>query len=365
MEQPEEIQLVSLDNLHLDKENPRLPSFVNNQNEQQILDYIAGSTSIEELVSAIAENNYFSGEPLVVIPHPDPGKAGAFIVVEGNRRLTALRLLQDPRKWSTPSAKIIDIFKNAKYRPTTVPVVVKKTRDEVLPYLGYRHITGIKEWGSLAKARYMEQLFNRTASQNDVKEQYREVAGTIGSRRDHIKRNLEALAVYNIIEKNNFFGIDGLDEESIKFAVLSTALANPRIGKFIGLDEDSVNADRLNTDHIKEITEWLFKRDEKGKTKVGESRNIPQLAAVVDNPNSLEALRGGASLNIAYQKTADINEDFISALYRAEEAIRNVVALVASIEYSEQAFDIVKNIRANVSLVQRELSAKLLDEDVD
>ncbi|MEA1303469.1 chromosome partitioning protein ParB, partial [Salmonella enterica] len=64
---------------------------------------------------------------------------------------------------------------------------------------------------------------------------YYEVARAIGSRRDHIKRNLDALAVYEIIKKNDFYGIEKLDEETIKFSVLSTALADERLGQFVGV----------------------------------------------------------------------------------------------------------------------------------
>lgn len=39
------------------------------------------------------------------------------------------------------------------------------------------------------------------------------------------------------MESNNFYDIDGLDEESIKFSILSTALADEKIGLFVGVSE--------------------------------------------------------------------------------------------------------------------------------
>lgn len=94
-----------------------------------------------------------------------------------------------------------------------LPVVVRATRQEVLPYLGFRHITGVKQWEPLAKARYLKQLFDMTNTTAVPGDRYAEVANAIGSRRDHVKRNLDALAVYEVIEQQDFFEIDELGEE--------------------------------------------------------------------------------------------------------------------------------------------------------
>ncbi|EHX55868.1 uknown domain protein [Escherichia coli DEC13C] len=37
--------------------------------------------------------------------------------------------------------------------------------------------------------------------------------------------------MYEIIKENDFYGIEKLDEETIKFSVLSTALADERLGQ--------------------------------------------------------------------------------------------------------------------------------------
>ena len=60
-----EILYVPLDDLELDTENPRLPEGVS-RDQLGMINYIATSTSIEDLMSAIAENGFFPGEPLIV-----------------------------------------------------------------------------------------------------------------------------------------------------------------------------------------------------------------------------------------------------------------------------------------------------------
>ncbi|CAG0983680.1 hypothetical protein MTYP_01901 [Methylophilaceae bacterium] len=361
-----EITQLDLDELLLDEENPRLLESTA-RDQQSMLDYIAASTSIEELMGAIANNDYFAGEPIIVVPHETI--EGKFVVVEGNRRLTALRLLQDPEACSNPGNKIREIANQAKYKPTRIPVVKKATRALVLPYLGFRHITGIKQWEPLAKARYIKQIFDLTDPANEPRDRYYEVAKVIGSRRDHIKRSLDALAVYRKIENENFYDIENLDEESIKFSILSTALADDRIGFFVGMSRKDGTGNFISNDPIvfpecllnepvSELTHWLYEKI-KGKTKVGESRNLRMLAAVVSDEKALAAFRSDSPLKIAFEMTSDITQDFMALLYQADSLVTEAASMVATIDYSSEAQTVSKRIFENIRLIGREMVEKL------
>lgn len=149
------IRTISINMIQLDEHNPRLPTTLGRSQKDMTL-YIARNTSITELMTAIAENDYFPGEPIIVVPD----KTGGYTVVEGNRRLTALRLLKDPSLYPR-NARVREISENAKYRPDTVPCVIFDRREDVVNYLGYRHISGVKQWEPLAKARYIGQYLGR------------------------------------------------------------------------------------------------------------------------------------------------------------------------------------------------------------
>lgn len=367
----DEIKNRTLDDLLLDPENPRLPESVA-RDQQAMLDYIAETTAIEELMEAIAENDFFLGEPIIVVPAQD--QKGKYIVVEGNRRLTAVKLLNDPSICSSPGVRMRAISGEAKHRPTEIPVVERNTRSEVLPYLGFRHITGIKQWEPLAKARYIEQLFALTNSKLQAKIRYADVARAIGSRRDHIKRNLDALAVYKVIEDADFYEIDKLNDQSIKFAVLSTAIADERIGYFVGTHSQDADGEYISTDPIvnpsslskkciSELTHWLYERDKKGKTRVGESRNLRAFSAVVSNPKSLAAFRAGSPLNVAYQLTSDLTADFIDLLFLAEGALTEASGMVATVQYEDDAYQVARRILENIKMIGRELKEKNRQEE--
>lgn len=358
-----------VEDLLLDPENPRLPETLS-RDQQSMIDYIATTTSIEDLMGAIAENGYFEGEPLIVVPDNN----GKFLVVEGNRRLTAINLLIDPSRCSTPSGRMKDLSNGIQNPITDVPVVIKQTRREVLPYLGFRHITGVKPWEPLAKARYIRQLYELADPSLTPKEKYFEIGRAIGSRSDHIKRNLDALAVYEEIKRNDFYGIEELDEESIKFSILSTALADERIGYFAGISERDQAGNptplfpiddnsSLKRDNIKSLTEWLYKQDGKGRTRVGESRNLRELAAVLDSSRALQAFCNGSSLKNAYLLTSDSTKEFLELLFTSDTALTEAAGMVASVNYDEEALHVSRKMYQTIRLIGKTIKEKAATDD--
>lgn len=67
----------------------------------------------------------------------------------------------------------------------------------------------------------------------------------------------------------------------------------------------------LKKQPIRELIQWLFERDLIGRTRVGESRNLRLLAAVIANPKALAAFRNNSALKIAYQMTYDSTPGFV------------------------------------------------------
>lgn len=89
-----EKNIVNIEKLHFDQLNPRLPKRLQGvSDEAMIIDYMLKNGNILELMKSIAEMGYSEAEPLLVVKDGD-----AYIVVEGNRRLTALKLLNNEKK---------------------------------------------------------------------------------------------------------------------------------------------------------------------------------------------------------------------------------------------------------------------------
>ena len=74
--------------LDFDPQNPRFPAEVAGGPVEQLIERFVRDERLQEIIASIADHGYFAGEPLLVVPHGD-----RYHVIEGNRRLAALKLL--------------------------------------------------------------------------------------------------------------------------------------------------------------------------------------------------------------------------------------------------------------------------------
>ena len=346
---------LNIKRLEFDKENPRLPKTVAPK-DSEIIKYLASKTGIADLMTSIGVNDFFPGEAIVVTPSQDD----KYTVLEGNRRLAALRLLQNPEEAGNIRS-ITRAAEEAKYKPTKIPVHVVESRDDALQYLGFRHISGVQRWDPLAKARYLKLLFEQLSGEPE--QRCIEVAREIGSKRDAVRRNLDALAAYEAIEKSDFFRIEDLDEGSFQFGVFYTAIGDLEIASFVGVREDGestypiVRPESLKKKPLKELTEWMFKKDIHGSTILGESRNIGKLSAVVANSNALEKLRQGVSLDSAFSATVDNRKVFLGDITRATEHLKLANSNLHSVSSNDQeAVEIVREAMEVLDIAIRHLN---------
>ena len=87
-------QLISISKLHLDSNNPRHDPL---KNDVEVIAQLCNTELVSELASDISRRGLLNPlEVLGVIPYE--GLPGHYIAVEGNRRVCALILLNDPVK---------------------------------------------------------------------------------------------------------------------------------------------------------------------------------------------------------------------------------------------------------------------------
>lgn len=340
-----DIDFIEVDRLLLDEENPRLPQDLKPRSQEKMIGYIASKGAIEDLMSSIGKNGFFVGEALVAYRN-NRDKPGQLRVIEGNRRLTAVKLILKPELYpNRPSIAELAASAKNKARLATLPVVIFDTRAEVLPYLGSRHIVGVRQWEPLAKARYMRQLFESIHKTGQApKDSYRAVAEQIGSykRTDYIKSNLDGLAVYDLMEEKDFFQIKGLAEETVDFGTLYTALGYDSIAAYVGAakyNSRTESYDRLEpiktpsvlkVDRVRRLAQWLYEENEDGETTVGESRRLPMLAKVLASEEARKELESGATLDIAYSFTEGVNDDLMGHLQNAKKYLRQANGIAPS-----------------------------------
>jgi hypothetical protein len=315
------IQSISVQNLHLDPGNPRLPTAYRNSNEATVINWMLMDASLLELIGSIAQNGFFTGEPLLVIPKD--GEAGHYTVVEGNRRLASVKLLHSPEiadsRRETLHELIAEMQSAGIQIPESLPVIEYSSEAEVQQYLGFRHVTGIKSWGALAKARYLRKLYTLIGSNVSERDKYRQLAKAIGSRMDYVRNIVTSYRLFEIIEEENFYRIPQLSDENFEFSLLNdAALRYSGTKEFLRIDtklDDPLQY--LNHVNLRDLVFWLYERNTENRTRVGESRNISVLNAVVQVPEALEAFKNGKSLEEAVLLTSIPNDIIKNSIERA------------------------------------------------
>lgn len=348
------IKMIDTALLSFDPENPRFYRLNDASSVEAVLDEMLDDESVQDLMLSIGSKGYFGGEPLLVTPTG----GGRFTVVEGNRRLAATKLLNG--QLSPParrSASILLLRSGVSTAPpVSLPCLEYPHRKDVLRYLGYRHITGVKQWDSLSKAMYLLQLRNEFHSSLERSQQLKALADDIGSRPDYVAQLLTALGLYTEAKNTRppFFGLP-VRIDDVEFSYITTALGYRNIAEWLGLEsKGDFEMAGLKRDELKLAFGWMFAKDPVGRTVVGESRRLSMLADVVVSEQAVAKLRETSNLDEAYLYTGGPEAALSTALTQAIEKVRVVWDMIGSptqpptndhLQASEHLFERTREIR--------------------
>lgn len=358
------IDFINLKNIKLDEKNPRLPSSFRKKKitKGDIVNWMLNDASIIELMLAIGQSGFFIGESLLVIP--DDKEKDKYVVIEGNRRLTSVLLLNHPELATIQKIKIDKVLNETTERPHEIPCIVFKTREDINKYLGYRHITGVKSWGILPKARYLNGLAQEL-SDSDFTVKCRKLAKTIGSRSDYVKSLLVAYDLYLKIEDEGFFKIRDLDETSLHFNYLSDSLSRENIRYFIDVDMKANDpAANVNMINLELLTKWFFEKNENGRSRVlGDSKHLGMLDKVLSDAVAFEYFSTGeGSITDAYNLVSVNADSFnleidlsLAGLKRANNIIHNVDQHHEAVKTKlKEIFTLAKNMKVIIDSMAEE-----------
>ena len=322
-----------MDELKLDPQNPRIPKSLRDSNpsEVDLINYMLLDASLIELMLAIGQNGYFPGEQLLVVKDNEDGK---YKVVEGNRRLSAVKLLSYPELAEVQKTRIQKVLEETTERPLEIPCLVFDDEQDIHKYLGFKHITGIKEWRLLEKSRYLHGLRESLFGGMNLMRASREIAKMIGSRADYVRRVLVGYEVYKQIEDAGFYKIRDLNDTSFYFNYIVDSLNKNNIRSFIGVDFDSDNpVESLSQTNLSKWTHWLFEKNDQNKTRlIGNSSDLSDLNAILGNENALKAFdEKGYSLERAKELTGELDEVFRNHVLNSLQSLEKADSLVVKV----------------------------------
>ena len=343
-----------LSELVLDPLNPRL-ALDARLGDDAILSRMYVDEALEELAASFARNGYFWEEPLVVVP--GEGKYdGKFVVVEGNRRLAALKLLTNATlRKKLKVTSFPDLTEQRLQELKEVPTVTYSSREEILPYLGFRHITGVKKWEPLAKARYIASLVHEGTPIDQIEQ-------SIGDEAHTVRKLYQTYVVYNQVLNDL-----GLDTKEIRsnFSLLEVALGQQPIKEFLkmarelprGVTTKVVPDGQLP--QLREVISWIYGDTSSGELRViSDSRQISKrLAPVIGNEQALEYLRSTRDLEGAYDRSGGERYYYLKQIMAASRSVERAVSLASLYKGDAEVVSQVERLKTLVDALAREARA--------
>lgn len=316
------------DQLLLDPANPRLPEDIDARSQEDLLFALARDYSLLDLGRSIAENGYFEEEPLAAVPRADGSPL--YVVVEGNRRLASLKLLTDKsmrdairRRLGNPM-KEWDVLAGIAPDVNDIPVVLYGDRDDLLTFMGYRHITGVQQWDPLAKARFVSSLIE------DYGMDFPEAARRIGSNSAHVR---EIYLAYRVYRQAKELGVDVSRVEDA-YGVFTRSMSSRPLKTHIGITaalQGTTDPKDLATPvpenrlaELSELVSWVA-GDSSTPAVISDSRQITDLGNVVGAHDALGHLRDTRDLAGAHDLTDGAAERVIKSLLQAQKRLESAL----------------------------------------
>lgn len=321
-----ELRDIDVSELHLDPENPRLPEDLRNAKEAEILTYMVRDEALTELAESFADNGFFKHEQLLVVPR----RGGGFNVVEGNRRLATLLVLLKTQVAGKHTLGI-ELTSARRRELDAVPCRVLDDREEVEPYVGYRHIGGMKKWPAEAKARYVVEQIEKLVKKKDD-DPFRTLGRRVGSNARPMRHSYVALSLLRYARDEGDFDLQALLDER-RFGVWLRAYDSPGIREYIGFQrkggvepttyrEVRAAFRRVKVDRLTEVLNDFIPLD--GDVAVmDDSRDMSVYAAILTNERARQVLRKRKSLDEARILVTD--ESLAVKIERLARAAENLV----------------------------------------
>ncbi len=343
--QKKEIVYLDTESLHFDPRNPRLAEYGidDGLQEDEILDILWEAMDVLELIQSIAASGFFDHEALIIAK-----EKGKNVVIEGNRRLAAVKVLLHPtlakeKNWPVPNISVA-----LRKSLATLPAIIS-SREESWRYLGFKHVNGPAKWGSYAKAVYIAEVHRKYGIS------LKDIANQIGDRHRTVQRLFRGLMVLEQAERERVFHREDRYNTRFSFSHLYTGLDYDGIAGFLGVankeDESENPVPKAKVKALGELCAWMYgsRKSERTPVVVSQNPDLRNLNSVVANREAIDALRAGTPLDKALEISRNPSEVFESALLASKRELTTARAyLTAGYDNSDALLKVAGTI-ANIA----------------
>lgn len=371
--------------IFLDSENPRLARQKELTSQFDLIKTLFDEFDLEEIALSMSENGYFDEEPIIVVPKNPPAnlfegdvntiqqrieklvKEGAleFTVVEGNRRIGTAKLLLDSelrtrlkiRDENFPKPKSVEVTNDLKF----IPSIVYSNREDIGPYLGVRHITGLLKWDAYAKAAYIAQTVEEKVGKGATTEDsIRSVQQQVADRSDVIKKQYLCFKIMKQAEDDLDFDTKNIKD---KFSLLTVALNSPSIRQYVGSPsyKEANFGGRIipieKIEQLRNLLTWIY-GDGKKEPILSDSRRITkQLAPVLSSKEATEYLIKNNNLEEAYERSEGERNYIIRKINTASNNIKFSLSYAWKYKKDQEVQDSVKECSSSILELQKMISS--------
>lgn len=332
---------VPVELLEFDRENPRFTPDKRPETDSDgaIIELLDRTSDLGELIESISYNGYIGIEPMIVYAHDE-----RLTVLEGNRRLAALKVLRDPELALACRVSVPRISDRIRASLDEVLVYRVEDKDGAKDLIGFKHINGPQAWDAYAKALYaMRWLDSERAKPDGIA--LSEIARRMGDKHDTLHRMVTAAYVIRQAVEEGIYDIDDRKKKHFSFSHLYTALSYPEFTTFLGMERLARSQDPHlfpvppdRTADLRQLLVWLFgSKDEDIEPIIqSQAKDLNRLKQVLGSSAGTRELRERGDLDAAVVTATPVGNLFASHLVDAAASLKIALENVTGYEPEDQ-----------------------------
>jgi len=350
------IQRLAVDvaQLRFDPDNPRLDEDAG-RDQEHIFRFLVDEIGVDDLLQSISSAGMLEGDPIIVRKAEEEN---AYYVIEGNRRLAAIKLLLGEKIGDGNPEPTMPAVSTA--LATTLRHVSVQTdweQEALESYLGYKHVTASREWAPEAKARFVLDHAKNDLSNDNL----RKFAKRLGTNLPTLKRWIIAYLTLKQAEQEEIFDPKAAPTRRY-FGTFYTLLGSEQVQNFLDLQSDPISRTPIpqaNKTNLSEFLSWVI--GTKKDPPIINSRMQKQLGEVLSSPKALQHFRLKRDINTALLytefKATEIATKLRTAAYSIEDCLVNLFD-VRDDAVVREAFEELENAykKAKLNLTGKEAS---------
>ena len=319
--------------LRLDLNNPRLQtgSDLHADIEAEAIEQLADIAALDELVLSICTNQYLNLEPLIV--YSDNGRV-PYTVLEGNRRLAAIRLIQNPKLAKEIGIKVPENVNQGVIDSFSQVLVYRVNNpDDAREFIGFKHINGPQRWDAYAKAKYVTDWYRKAFGLISISE----IAAKMGDSNNTLRAYIYAILILEQAENASAWSIkDKYIRGRFGFSHFYTALGREEYKQYLGLSEgwsDTPSLEPIKNeflDNLGEVLTYLYgsKSDDRPSLIRSQNPDLKDIGMAIVNDEARLILKNRGTLDEARDALKDPADAFHDTLISANIKLSRAIELL-------------------------------------